>query len=85
MLTPREALDKLERELSRWPSASAWCRAHDISRHLLSDIRSGRLPISSGVAMAVGLMKVTAYEEVEWDGYSKNPADYVNAETQTRD
>lgn len=66
MMTEGEAMEKLEREIAKCESASSWCRAHDVSRHLLSDTRAGRVPISSAIAMAIGLRKVTAYEECEW-------------------
>jgi hypothetical protein len=77
MMTPNEALERLERHLSKWPSASAWCDAHDVSRHLLSDVRAGRVPMSSAIAMAIGARKVTAYEDCNWVGYPLNPADYI--------
>lgn len=61
-LSADQVREKLREEISKRPSIAAWARDHDQHPQFISDMLSGRKPISKNIARALGLKKVDCWE-----------------------
>lgn len=63
MLTPDQAREHLRRHTRASPSVREWCRAHDVSETMVSEMLSGKRPIGGKIAETIRLRPTTVYEE----------------------
>ena len=62
LLTEADARERLRRACASRPSIAAWCNDNDQLPSFVSEMISGRKPISKRVCAILGLRKVTRFE-----------------------